>query len=82
MKARQAIASASYDPQTLMRLYSAFDSAWQQVKLHVNADATEAARLKLAEIILDLASKGERSPEVLTDAAVKLMFEGPIKLRP
>jgi hypothetical protein len=82
MKARQAIASASYDPEALMRLYMAFDSAWEQVKAHVNPDATEVARLKLAEIILELASKGARSPELLIEAAVKLMFAEPAKLRP
>jgi hypothetical protein len=84
MKARQAIASASYDPETLNGLYKAFDDAWEQIKPHVSNGAigSDAARVKLAGIIMDLASKGARTPEFLIDAAVKLMFAEPTKLRP
>ena len=84
MKARALIGSASYDPAPLKVLYQAFDDAWEQIAPEV-ADysaATYAARMKLAETILDLARNGIRDAQTLTDAAVKAMLISPTKLRP
>jgi hypothetical protein len=60
-------------------IYKAFDDAWDQIAPAVSgrADALEATRLKLANVILGLASNGARDARALADAAVQAM-----KLRP
>jgi hypothetical protein len=45
MKARQLIDSATYDPQQLDALRTAFDTAWKQISPVVRARGVEAARL-------------------------------------
>jgi hypothetical protein len=81
MKARQRIANASYDPDQLKALREAFDDAWERVSPHVSkrADAVEAARLTLADIVLGLAKARNFDPEQLADASVKLILGGPQK---
>ena len=83
MKAKALIGGASFDPQTLKHLYKAFDDAWEQVAPDVSkrGEAIEAARTKLAEVVLELANNGPRDPEKLTEAAVAKMREGPTELR-
>jgi hypothetical protein len=75
MKARQLIASGSYGPDQLKALGKAFDEAWNRIAPTVSKrrKAIEAARLKLADIILGLAKKGNFDPQWLTDAAVHAM---------
>jgi hypothetical protein len=60
VKARALIGGASYDPATLKILYTAFDDAWDQIRPQISArpEALEAARTKLAEIVLTLARNG------------------------
>jgi hypothetical protein len=84
MKARQLIANALYGPDQLKALSKAFDDAWKQVAPHASnrPEAIEAARLKLAEIVLGLAKKGNFDPQHLAFAATRLMFAGPLKPRP
>lgn len=84
MKARRLIESASYDPEQLKALRKAFDDAWAQISPGVSTRpaAIEAARLKLAEIVLGLAKNGNLDPQKLADAAVQLMQAPPRKLRP
>jgi cytosine/adenosine deaminase-related metal-dependent hydrolase len=79
MKAYQRIANASCDPDQLKALREAFDDAWERVAPHVSqrADAVEAARLTLADIVLGLAKAGNFDPQQLADAAVKLILGGP-----
>src|SRR5262245_59095303 len=81
MKARQSIASASYGPDKLKALGEAFDDAWERVAPHVSkrADAVEAARLTLADIVLGLAKAGHFDAQQLADASVKLILGGPRK---
>ncbi len=76
MKARELIAGAVYDPAELKAVGKAFDDAWDQVASQVSTrpEAIEAARLKLAEIVLTLAKGSTRDPEKLTQAAVRLML--------
>jgi hypothetical protein len=84
MKARKLIEGSSYDPYTLRILFRAFDDAWAQVAPTVSsrpAHTIEAARMKLANIILGLARRGMIDAKQLTDAAVQLMFADPTKLR-
>ena len=82
MKARKLVAAAVYDPATLGAIGKAFDDAWEQISPQVSAraDAIEAARLKLAEIVLSLTKDGTRGPGELTKAAVRLMLAGKTKL--
>ena len=82
MKARRLVAAAVYDPTTLRAIGKAFDDAWEQISPQVSArsDAIEAARLKLAEIVLSLTKDGTRDPGKLTEAAMRLMLAGKTKL--
>jgi hypothetical protein len=82
MKARQLVASAAYTPDQLRVIGKAFENAWEQVAPLVSKRpaAIEAARLKLAEIVLSLAKDGSRDAQQLEDAAVKKMLASPTKL--
>jgi hypothetical protein len=76
MKARQLIGSASYGPDQLRVLFEAFDQAWDAIAAGVGDDpsAIEAARLKLANLILSLARDGDlEDPGQLKDAALRLL---------
>jgi hypothetical protein len=75
MKARAIIGGANFDPNTLKIVYAAFDNAWDEIASQVSSrpDAIEAARLRLAEIVLSLARNGSRDAEALRDAAVNAM---------
>jgi hypothetical protein len=83
MKARHLIASASYDPEQLKALRKAFDDAWERIapEVSVRLPALEAARMKLADIVLGLAKTGNLDPQRLADAAVQLMQAPPQQLR-
>jgi hypothetical protein len=74
MKARQLIAGATYDPDTLKIIFKAFDDAWAEAKPSVSsrAIAVEAARLSLANIILSLAQEDSRDPDQLKNEAVRI----------
>ena len=75
MKARQLISRASYGPETLTVLFKAFDDAWQQLAPKHGDDplAIEAARLRLANTILSLASEDSKDPEELKAAALRVI---------
>jgi len=75
MKARQLIGSATYGPEALAALFKAFDDAWDQLAPKFGTDqlAIEAARLKLANIILSLADPNGNDPEQLKNAALRIM---------
>jgi hypothetical protein len=79
MKARQLLAKAIYDPDELKVIGKAFDDAWEQVAPEVSgrAEALEAARLKLAEIVISLTKNGTKDPQQLTKSAVDLMLSDP-----
>ena len=82
MKARSLIGGASFDPPTLQRLYQAFDAAWDQIAPEVSkrGEAIEAARMKLAELVLELGNNGMRDPDKITEAAVAMMRAKPTPL--
>ena len=72
MKARQFIEEASFDDGTRKAVDRAFDQAWSAVgKKYRSPLATEAARLKLANIIVSLVREGERDANRLGDRAVR-----------
>ena len=80
---KKLIGSGSYDPDTLKILYEAFDNAWEQIAPNVGdrPEAIEAAQMKLANIVMALATDGmARDAETLTQAALDLMFEPPTEL--
>lgn len=73
-KARELMAGASYDPATVAMMGKALEEAWADVaENYKSALAVEAARLKLANIILSLAADGERDPQRLKDRAVRTL---------
>ena len=74
VKARQRIGSASFSPAVLAILYQAFDSAWNEVAPTVSKrpDAIEAARRRLADIILSLAKCDSSDAEVIKTQAVQM----------
>ena len=84
MKARKLLGDANFDPAELKAIGKAFDDAWEQVSPHVDArpEATEAARLKLAEIILGITRDGTRDPERAIEQAVRQMLATPITIGP
>jgi len=75
MKARQLIGNASFDPDALKLIFRAFDKAWEELapKHRASPLAIEAARLKLANTILRLASENSRDAEQLATAALRIM---------
>jgi len=83
MKARQLIANASYDPDQLKALGKIFDDAWDRIAPHVSnrAEAIEAARLTLADIVLGLAKTGTVDPKKRAEAAVQRMLAGTSRVR-
>jgi hypothetical protein len=74
MKARELIRNASYGPEHLKVLFTAFDQAWESMAGDVGTNplAIEAARLKLANIILSLGDKA-KGPDWLKNAALQMM---------
>jgi hypothetical protein len=73
-KAQQMIWDATYDAATVKLLGQVFDDAWAVVAPKYSSPLTiEAERLKLANIVLNLAATGERDPTVLTDKAVRTL---------
>ena len=75
MKVRVLFADASYGPDQLKVLCKAFDAAWDQLAPNrgKDPDAVEAARMRLANIILGLSNKGMLDHDQLTNAALALM---------
>jgi hypothetical protein len=73
------LANASFDPETVETLSAAFDDAWDKVKQSGSTFARPAyergAREILAKSIIETAQKGERDPQVLSDAAVAYLAE-------
>lgn len=78
MKARQLFGSGSFRPDQLKVLYKAFDDAWDVIAPSVSsrAAAVEAARMKLANVILSLAQSGNWDAEQIKDAAVQSFGAG------
>jgi hypothetical protein len=74
MKARQLIRNASYGPDHLRVLFTAFDEAWESIAGEIGSNplTIEAARLKLANIILSL-GKEAKDPDWLKNAALQIM---------
>ena len=78
MKARTLIEGASFGPDDLKIIGSAFDMAWEQIKPQLSGDpvGTEAAHLRLANIILDLANNGHPLTQ-LAEGALRILTTAP-----
>jgi hypothetical protein len=74
MKALELIRNASYGPDHLKVLFTAFDQAWESMAGDVGTNplAVEAARLKLADVILSLGGEA-KDADWLTNAALQIM---------
>ena len=73
MKARQRIDGTSYGPETLKAMTQAFDQAWSVVAGNISQDASEAARLRLANALLSVATEDSRDVEALKREALEAM---------
>jgi hypothetical protein len=73
MKARQLIGGASFGPDALKVIWRAFDDAWAEIAPNITgrAQGIEAARLKLANIVLSLARDNSHDPLALKNDAVR-----------
>jgi hypothetical protein len=82
MKARRLIEGATFDPAQMKAIGQAFDGAWEQIAPQVSKrpEAIEAARYKLAQLVLSLAKRGILDPEELKEEALRLMREAPAEL--
>ena len=75
MKARRMIDGASFGPEALKAIGAAFDAAWAEISNHFGSDPSdiEAARLRLAEAMLSVASEDSRDVEALKTGALQAM---------
>jgi hypothetical protein len=76
MKARILIESASLGPDDLKTACQAFDNAWAEIAArYKSAHATEAARMRLASLILSLVADTKDASEMQA-IAVQEMTKG------
>jgi hypothetical protein len=75
MKARQLIQDCAYGPETLKVLFKAFDDAWAEIEANFDAGSggSDAARIKLATIVLSLAKHDSRDADQIKQSAVRIM---------
>ena len=73
--ARLLISTASFEPDELRMLGEVFDQVWAIVALDFGADPDEieAARMRLATIILDLAKDGQLGSHQISGTATRLI---------
>jgi hypothetical protein len=64
---------AVYDPDALRTLGTVFENAWTSIAVNFDARSRELARLRLAKIILQLASEGATDPLELKCRAIGAM---------
>jgi hypothetical protein len=75
MRAKQLIEGASYGPEALKIVSQAFDEAWTSIAGNFGTDpaAIEAARLKLARIILSFPHNEIRNAEQIKQSSLQIM---------
>jgi hypothetical protein len=74
MKARELVASATFEPEALSVIGQAFDMAWNEIVRNFgdNPAVVEAARVRLAHAILSVAKDDVRDPAELKVAALQV----------
>ena len=77
MKARKLSEQAAFGPQTLKVIGQAFDEAWANIAGNFGGEPlrVQAARLKLANAILENAGAGQRDCAALKEAALKSLAQ-------
>jgi voltage-gated potassium channel Kch len=65
--------NAPYGPDALKAISQAFDEAWSAIAGNFSGEATEAARLRLADALLSVASDDSRDVEALKISALAAM---------
>jgi hypothetical protein len=75
MKARELISGTSYGPDTLRIVFRSFDEAWDSIEADFghNPLAIQAARVKLANIILSIPHHPRSDAEQIKNSALQLM---------
>lgn len=73
MKARQRKVATSYGPEALKAMTQAFDQSWSVIAGNISRDASEAARLRLANALLSVAARDSRDVEALKRDALEAM---------
>src|SRR5262249_5891538 len=75
MKARRLIDGASFGPATLKAMGEAFDQAWSQIAGNFGGDPVEveAAKLRLAEAMLSVATEGSTDVAAVKAGALQAM---------
>ena len=75
MEARHLTGSTSFGPETLKCITRAFDEAWRSIAPDFgdNPLAIEAARLRLANVILAVAQDDRSNPAQIKHAALLIM---------
>ena len=73
MQARVRILNAAYGPDTLRAMIQAFDQAWAVVAGNIGEDGRSAARLRLANALLSVATEGSHDAEELKRKALEAM---------
>jgi hypothetical protein len=74
-KARQLIMGASFDPEELEMITAVFEEIWMSVSASYGAKDVDAARLRLATLVLNLAGDGQLSPVEIARTGARLMRE-------
>ena len=75
MKARQLIEKGSFGPAKLRVVFAAFDGAWSEISSNYSPGQIEAARTKLANVLLSVTTEGMTDAETLKRLALQLMTE-------
>jgi hypothetical protein len=75
MKPRQIIENAAFGPDALKIVFEAFDEAWSSIEGNFGDDSAtaEAARSRLANIVLTVARDGASDVASLKTAALSVM---------
>ena len=77
MKARQLVEKGTFGPATLQVVYQAFDDAWMEIAANYGPDEIEAARMRLANVLLSVTTDGMTDAETLKRLALQLMATDP-----
>jgi hypothetical protein len=73
VEAGKVFGGTAFGPETLKVLGQAYDDAWSSIAGNFSEDSASAARMKLANIILAIATEDSRDVAALTAMALQLM---------
>ena len=73
MDAKKLIEKGSFGPSTLHIVYQAFDDAWNEIAANYSPDQVEAARTRLAKVLMSLTTHDMTDAETLKRLALEGM---------